>query len=204
MPQTANLFANFKNSAGKNVRAGVDPQNAELTSARHGKYFQASYGGLTGRANNQAGVTTSVALATTCVGFTLSNPAGSGKILVPQKASFLVSVAAAAAQQVGLYGGFAAGGITAHTTPLTILDNYLGGSVADLVAKADAACTLVGTPAWLKWLAEAPATATLFSGDFDLEGEFIIPPGGYIGIGTLIAGGASGFFGGMSWEELPI
>lgn len=203
MPQTANLFSQFKTGAGKSGRGLLDAQGAQDTTARHGKYFTAALAGAAGMAANQAAITSSVALATTNVGFTLSNPAGSGKNLVIQKVGFALPVAAAAGQSIGLFGGFSAGGITGHTTPITIQSGVVGASVAALVAKADAACTLVGTPAWLKWLASNLTTTDGVS-EYDIDGEIIIPPGGYVGIGTLIASGASGFLGAMSWEELGI
>ena len=160
--------------------------------------------GLAGRlmtGANPSGVTTTVALATTYVGLCLSNPAGSGVNLVLLRAQALLEVAPAAITPIGLITGFAAGGITAHTTPLTPVNSNAGGAAP--VAKLDSAATLVGTPAWARWIGVTPGATSPVSFDFDMSGAFVIPPGGYVAIGTLIAGPTSGFLGSFQWLEVP-
>jgi hypothetical protein len=157
--------------------------------------------GALGSAANQTGVTTSAALATTYVGICLSNPAGSKVNLSLLRAKAQFNVAPAALTSVGLISGWVAGGITVHTTPLTVTNPFLNSAVA-LSGLVDSACTLVGTPEWLDWLGE-PTLATSGGGfmqDYSAS-PIVIPPGGYVAIGTLIAGPAAGFLGSLLWEE---
>lgn len=157
---------------------------------------------------NQAGVTTSVALATTYLGICLSNPAGSTKNLVLRKVGIVFNVVFAAFTSIGLITGWAAGGITVHTTPLTPRSGRVG--VADTpIGKLDAACTLVGAganaPLWARWLTATPAATQSPAGtQFDIDGGIVVPPGGYVATGTLIASPASSFLGSMEWDEVPV
>ena len=90
-------------------------------------------------ASTQAGVATSIALSTTQTGFTLTNPAGSGKTLVVLEINIAQSVAPAAA---GVFVAAAnvnpvATAVT-QTTPLTVRRANLGvpGTGAGLAASA--------------------------------------------------------------------
>lgn len=150
---------------------------------------------------NQAGATLSNGLATTYTGLCLSNPAASGKNLYVGRVTGAFVVAPAAFIGIGLIQGFVAGGITAHTTPVTPTPVLIGDATIP-VAKVDAAATLVGTPAWLKWLWASTATGGLGTFSQDQEGAIVIPPGGYIAIGTLLAAGpTAGFIGSFEWIE---
>lgn len=174
-------------------------------SAMHGSKYNQSVNGNLFAGANQAGVTTSVALATTYLGCCLSNPAGSFKNLVLRRVGVTFNVVFAAFNSIGLISGYAAGGIIAHTTPLTVQNSKIGASAAAAVGKLDAACTLVGTPAWYQWLTSTPtATSSPARTVFEMEGGIVIPPGGYIAIGTLTASPASSFLGSMEWEEVPV
>lgn len=155
---------------------------------------------------NPSGVTTSAGLATTYVGLCLSNPAGNtsgGKNVnfLVRRVSGVVLVAPAAVLAYNLIVGYAAGGVTVHTTALTPFSALIGTGPAS-TAKLDSACTLVGTPAWAMPLQSNIVSANLMSFNLDLNGAIAIPPGGYIAIGTNVAGPTSGFQGGISWEEV--
>ena len=187
------------------VAAQYGKQRELWTGLRHGKYYAGSYGGLSGFAANQTGATTSVGLATTYVGLCVSNPAGSTVNLVIQKVAAAITVAPAAAIGVGLIGGYAAGGVTVHTTPLTVYNNMIGTAVTAFQGLADAAATIVGTPIWVDWMETIPTTTIGFSAFAkDIDGEIILPPGAYLAIGTTAATGTSGLFGKISWEEVPV
>lgn len=181
-----------------------DILGSQYVGQRHGKYYGAANSGDGGWGANQAGATTSAGLATTYTGLVLSNPAGSGKNLVVQKVSAIFDVAPAALTGVGLIVGYAAGGVTVHTTPLTVENQEIGASASALVGLVDAAATLVGTPAWRQWLTETPSATGVVSYSTDIDGEIILPPGAYLAIGTTIAGPTSGFWGSISWEELAL
>ena len=168
----------------------------------HGDLYEQAYRGKSFFAASQAATTWSVALNTTHTGFVLSNRAGSGVYLVPNLASFALSVAPAAIAHIGIFTGYDSGGIITHTTPLSTLNCFLGRGRG--VGLADGAATLVGTPAWT-----LPAMGGFTAGALhgttpqvlNLHGQFIIPPGGYMGIGALTA--VIGFAG-MTWEEVEI
>lgn len=181
----------------------LDAQGALIQAPRHGKYFQSAISQKLFGAANPAGVTLSAALATTYVGLCLSNPAASGVNLALKRVAGILIVAPAAYTGLGLITGYAAGGVTAHTTPITTAANQFLNGAAPL-AKVDAACTIVGTPRWNRWLAVSIAATGIANFAQDLDDAIVIPPGGYCAIGGNIAGPASGFLGSIEWEELPI
>lgn len=184
-----------------NLRAG---QLGDLiVTELHARYYEQAYRQNLFFAANQAATTWSAALATTYTGLCLSNPAGNQKNLVLTKVSFALSAAPAAIAPLGLITGYASTGVTAHTTPLTPASNLIGTGPTS-TAKADAACTLVGTPVWTMPLMGGFTAATLpavTQSVLDLEGAIVIPPGGYAAIGALTA--VTGF-GGLFWEEVPL
>lgn len=205
MPQGPTAVATFgQNPAGKSVPSMVDAQSAGLNTQRHGKYYQSALSAGMHSGGNQAGAALSVGLAVTYVGLCLSNPAASGVNLAIKRVSGMLIVAPAAEDALGLITGWAAGGITAHTTPLNdkIVNGLIGSATASL-ANLDAACTLVGTPLWNRWLVAMPTASTFPTFVVDIDDAIIIPPGGYAAIGALGAGGAAGFLGSFEWEELP-
>lgn len=210
MPQNP-LQASIGNKGTTAIQGGYDQQGAFSQSSRHGKYYASAYSRRTFQGGNQAGATLSAALATTYVGLCLSNPAASTVNLVLKRVSGIVIVAPAAFLGLGLITGWAAGGITVHTTALDadILNTYVGAaaSAGSVVAAAsaahlDAACTLVGTPLWTRWFMSEAATAQNPQFDTDMDDAIIIPPGGYAAVGGTVAGPAAGFLGSFEWEEL--
>lgn len=176
---------------------------AERVGLAQGRYFDSAYNRRLYWAANQAATTWSVALNTTHTGFVLSNPANSSVQLSPLLTSFALSVAPAGIAHISLAAGWAATGITSHTTPLEVFSTVLndgGGGVG----KADAAATLVGTPRYLMpcmggFTAGAlPSTSPAL---LDIGGAYLIPPGGYLAIValTVVVG-----FAALVWEEIPL
>jgi hypothetical protein len=222
MPQ--NPLAFIARSFQKSVSPGqVDQQAALWTTQRHGKGYPGTYGtpaivsplaaaqaGPSYHVSNSAGATLSAALATTYVGLCLSNPAASLLNLKVRRCSAVITVAPAATLALGLITGWSAAGVVTHTTPITaIVNGYVGaaassGSIVGVAAsaKVDAACTIVGTPVWDRWLGCNAVSANSVSIYQDLDDDLIIPPGGYVAIGANVAGPAAGFFGSFAWEEL--
>lgn len=197
----AKVFGSRATPVGAPIGYGqLDPQNALWMSTRHARDYSAGYLQALGMAANQAGAQLSAALATAYVGLCLSNPANSGKNLALLNVSGNVNVATGAPLAIGLITGFAAGGITVHTTPATVQPTYVG-LANPLVGLVDAACTLVGTPIWSRWLAEV-ANAGVGSFSQDIQGGIIVPPGGYVAVGGTVAGPAAGFLGSFVWEEV--
>jgi hypothetical protein len=167
----------------------------------HGRYFETMARGALFSAANQAAQAVSVALATTYTGLCLYNPLGSGRILVPTKVKFALSVAPAAIATIGLICGFAAtGGVTAQTSKLTVQSAQIGNTGVG-VGIALSQATIV-TPTWLQQIQDGFTAAALPAPTLplDLEGTFGILPGGFIAIGALTA--VTGL-GSIVWEELP-
>lgn len=174
----------------------------QIITELHGRYFESMRGGLMFTAANQAAQAISVALATTYTGILLYNPLGSGKILVPNKFKYALSVAPAAIATLGLLTGYAStGGVTAQTTALTVQSNQIGNA-GKSVGIALSAATIV-TPTLLLPLHDGFTAAALPGPTIvtDLEGMFGILPGGFIGAYALTA--VTGL-GGISWEEVDM
>ena len=172
-----------------------------VVSELHGRYYESAYRRASFNAASQAAQAVSVALATTYTGLCLYNPPGSGFNLVPNKVKYALSVAPAGIASIGLITGFVTtGGVTAQTTPLTVKSSFIGGGAG--VGIALAAATII-TPTWLAHLVDGFTAAALPSPSpvVDLEGAFVIPPGGFIAVGALTAVTGLGF---ISWEEVPI
>lgn len=203
MPQGPIPIASTKTPTGSLASLTSDAQNAQYIAPRHGKYYSSAYAKAMFGCASQVGVAFTVALAAVYTGLCLSNPAASGVNLAVKRIRGVMTVAPAAEDALGLITGFAAGGITVHTTALdaNIQNQFLGSAVASK-AHVDAACTLVGTPLWERWLASMPTAATFPSFSEDLDDAIIVPPGGYVAIGSVLAGGAAGFFGSFEWEEV--
>jgi hypothetical protein len=193
----------------KSTSGAVNPLVQDITGALvvaqgHGKYFTQALTQDTYFAASQAATTWSVALNTTHTGFVLSNPIGSLVNLVPLQVGFALTVAPVAISHVGLFGGWYAGGISTHTTPLTVYSSYIKGNGGASAAKADAAATLTGTPVWIMPFLGGFTAGALFGTTpsvIDIGGSIVIPPGGYVGIASLTA--VIGFAG-MIWEEIDI
>jgi hypothetical protein len=202
------LAVNIGVSPGKAyVSSQLDAQKALFTSERHGPYYQASYAGVSAFAANPVGKITTVGLATTYTGLCVSNPAASTVNLSIQFVRGAFNVVTGAITAVGLITGWSAAGVVTHTTALTVNSTKIGSVITTPIIQglADSACTLVGTPAWSGMLAVCESGAVAGSAfNADIKGELVIPPGGYIAIGTTAASGAAGLFGYISWEEAPI
>jgi hypothetical protein len=187
--------------------AQLGVQKETWTSDRHGKYYENAYLGLGAFAANPTAKVTTAGLATTYTGLCVSNPAASTVNLVIQTVSGAFVVVTTAITGIGLITGWSAAGVVTHTTPLTPQTTKLGITITSPIIQglADSACTLVGTPVWSGMLATVESGAVAGSAFFrDLNGEIIIPPGGYIAIGTTIVSGAAGMFACITWEEVPV
>jgi hypothetical protein len=158
-----------------------------------GRYQEMAQRGLMFTGGNQGpgGTTTTVGLATTYTGLCLSNPAGNTKNFALLQASLGIVGAPAALSTFGLLAGYAAGGVTAHTTPLVPQCTLLSASAVG-TAKIDSAATLVGSPFLYMAFGVTPITGAtaqvvnppVIGNLYDIGGSLIIPPGGYVGIYT--------------------
>jgi hypothetical protein len=223
MPQN-NLFLPFVNFNGAGSTNRLGQQRDAWNSDRHGQVYTSVYGtpaigttaaqsGMVFRCSNATTVAVTAALATTYTGLCLSNPAASTVNLVLKGVSAQLGPAPATQINLGLITGWSAAGVVTHTTALTTTVNaYVGaatasGSIVQPAAaqgKVDSACTIVGTPLWDRWLTTLAGSPSAGSGGLPytmIQDDIIIPPGGYVAIGNLIAI-ASGFLGTLCWEEV--
>jgi hypothetical protein len=186
---------------GAQVPPRLDRSGAEIVQELHGRYYEQTYRGNMFSAPNSPAQAYSVGLSTTYTGLLIYNPVGSKVNLVPNKVKLALSVAPVAIASIGLLAGFSAtGGVTAVTTSAVVTNNVIGSPKGTGLAYSS--CTIV-TPVWLFQLYDG-FTAGAFPNPtqpVDLEGLFIIPPGGFIGIGALTA--VTGF-GSIAWEEVPL
>lgn len=190
-------------SKAKAITPGAVDGQANLATAQgQGDYYTGALAGRQFFGASQGGVTLSAALATTYTGLCLSNPAASGKNLALQRVNGQVLVAPGATLALGLIVGFSAAGVVTHTTPITAFGNSLinGGNAS--IAKLDAACAIVGTPEWYRWLWANGASAGLGGFNTDIGGGLIIPPGGYVALGANVAGPTAGVVGSFEWTEI--
>ena len=186
---------------GSTPTARLGNLNDTIVSELHGRYYESAYRGASFSGANIAAQAVSVALTTTYTGLCLYNPPGSGVNLVPNKVKYALSVAPAGIATIGLISGFSTtGGVTTQTTALLSRSNLIGGAAGKGIVLS--AATIV-TPVWLMQLYDGFTAAALPNPTVpvDLEGEFIIPPGGFIAVGALTA--VTGL-GSINWEEVPV
>lgn len=206
MPQGPLKAAVSRLKTGSTFSANLTQQGAQgdlFVGARHSTMYEACYSGSVMVGATSAGRTLSAALATTYTGLCLNNPAASKVNLALQRVNGAINVQPAAGLVLGLIVGWSAAGIVTHTTPETPLCAFVNDTVG--TGLVDAACTLVGTPAWGRWIMSNNAVTTaLLNFDEIIGGEIIVPPGGYVAIGASVAGPAAGLFASFTWEENPL
>jgi len=154
-------------------------------------------------ASTQAGVATSIALSTTQTGFTLTNPAGSGKSLVVLQISIAQSVAPAAAGTfVAIANVNPVAAAVTQTTPLTVRSANLGrsGTGAGLAASA---VTLPAAPVVVRPIGGGPLATGGVNSAFimdNVDGAIVLAPGSALSVATLTT--ATTAIIGMVWEEV--
>lgn len=138
-------------------------------------------------ASTQAGVATSTGLSTTQTGFTLTNPAGSGKNLVILQANVACTTApAGAATLVWAANVNPVATAVTQTTPLTVRSAKLGesGAAAGLAASA---VTLPAAPVVVRAIG-GPVAGSSISPPYirdDVNGALVVEEGCAISINSL-------------------
>lgn len=190
-------------------RLGSTGQSAQLRAAAsgelvtidgHARYQEAVYQGNMYSAANQAAQAVSIALATTYTGLMLYNPIGSQIKLVMNKAKFALTVAPAAIASIGLISGFQTAAPTGLTA-VSVRSNLIGNSATGSGLAYSAAT--IATPVWTAQLVDGFTAAALPAPSpvTDLEGLYVILPGGFVAFGALTAVTGLGW---ISWEEIPL
>lgn len=151
-----------------------------------------------------AGAVTLSTVSTTCTGLALSNPPGSGRLLVVKEVCFTPSTAPAGAAVVGIAIHTAISTTdTTHTTPMVIHNAIAKGNVSGQCAgRADAAATLVSTPLWLRPMGSVVAASSISPTKYkeDVNGSIIIPPGGALSLSYLTTAAVG--IASVTWAEI--
>jgi len=203
--ENARMRQDTPGALGDGIETGIKrigPQNDVMVSQLHGELTEACRGGWLFHAGSQASTTTTVGLAATYTGLCLSNPAASGKLLIPRMVGIGFSEEPAATSVIGLHGGYTAAGIVTHTTPLTVYNNRIGVSAGSAVGLADAAATTVGTEEVIMAFGASFADGELQGNGpmmINLAGGIIIAPGAWVAVYTETL--VKGIFS-MWWEEI--
>jgi hypothetical protein len=172
----------------------------------HGRYAESVFRGQTFVAANNADVTLSV-LSGTCTGLSLTNPAGSGRLLSILNVTGAVgTVALVAENSIALCANVnPVAAVVVHGTPATVRPALLGGS-AVAVGLADTASTLPAAPVCIRhlvgwnWVTGGSGTNAVFFDD-DVAGAVALTPGTAVSIQAVTAA-CHGLFS-ITWEELP-
>lgn len=159
--------------------------------------------GQTYAASNQAGVTLS-ALSTTATGLILSNPYGSGKMIVLVSAQWAFSTAPGGASIVGIAMSPAVSATqVTHGTPINAVQQAtLYGTAGNSVGKVDAAATTVGTPVFIRAMGGPTAASQInppYINDF-IDGQIILPPGTSIQLAYVTTAAVG--LGSFTWVEI--
>jgi hypothetical protein len=135
------------------------------------------------------GAVTLSTVSATCTGLALSNPYGSGKLLVVEKVRFAPSTAPAGAAVVGLAISPAVSTTAVtHTTPAVIHNALATGSNVDTgVGLVDSAATLPAAPVWLRPIGSVVAASSISPGMYvdETNGDIILPPGTNLSLSYL-------------------
>jgi len=192
------------------VRAGA--QGDLIVSELHGKDYEQAYRGSMGFSTTLARAT-SIA-ASSAVGNIVRNPLSSGVNLVLRKWSIDVIVASATCLGFQLGYTYQATDPTGLTAADAAGQTFLGaGAVAATAfnaskARAYAIATLLAAPLPFHVLMINGAALNTVSSNVnagDLDGAYIIPPGGIVAICAIgAAAAASGVSSTLTWEEVPI
>ena len=209
--QVGTLNSTVSLSPGVQTNTRLGNMGDAIVSELHGRYYETVYRRAGYVAANPTGVTTTATTSgttTAIVGINLSNPINSPVNLVINKVGYAFTVAFAAAADIAFGVGYNSGTNVTHTTPLTVRSSFVGVGSAGY-GLVDSSVTFPTAPNFTHVLASGLTGAITTTpyvpvGLIDLEGSIILPPGAYAGIFTTTAGGASGFFGSISWEEVPV
>jgi hypothetical protein len=187
------------------ITTRADKQGAVCVTELNARYYEHTYRGRGFSVAIQAVATTTVGLATTYTGLCLANPTKSNANLVLTKLSMMQSVAQATQPEAyAIAFGFN------NTTEVTLtaaatVQSTLIGSGGLPQAKAATSATLPTAPLYGYFVgATSTATANPTGNTPDLEGSWILPPGGYACWVTPAQASVAGLWFSFSWIEVPV
>lgn len=186
------------------VMRGGRTGEAVVTDA-HSRYQEAVLAGNVYVASTQAGQALSIGLSTTQTGFTLTNPAGSGKYLVVIGAQIApTSAPAGVSSLVWAANVNTVAAAVTQTTPLTVRNALLGaGSTA--VGLAASAVTLPAAPVVVRAVGGGPVATGSINSAFiqdEIAGGLVLAPGTALSLSALTT--AISAVISVVWEEVAI
>lgn len=198
-----------------------------IVSELHGRFYEQNYrGGVygcgslagTALASTHATATGLTATATPVIG--IYNPSGSGYNAVILQASILTWINNVTSVAPGAFVWVVAtgqGAISTGVTPFNRKTLTASGSVCKGFAGATALTGMVGSVAIFDSIPQFPIASGLLTttvaaatptpgvtGVANLDGAFIVPPGGVLAVMNTLAVTTHSFVSSMTWEEVPI
>ncbi|MEI6557969.1 MAG: hypothetical protein WCO00_06145 [Rhodospirillaceae bacterium] len=204
--------SNSSLGAGSNPTVRQGQLGDLVVSELHGRYYEGSYRKSRFGGSMQAVLATATiaGLSTAITGTSvLANPNGSAVNLVLEKFGVGFVLAPAAPLVYGIATGQSGTALAGTLTSLNPKSKFLGSGISPVgQLYASAAITLPAAPTVDVVLGQldtgAITTMTSATGLFDLEGQIVIPPGGYAVFWTSAALLASAHIASWSWEEVPV
>lgn len=177
-----------------------------VTDAGLGRFFEAVRNGLVFFAANQAGVALTTTLSATATGIILTNPVGSGKLLVLLDFLAALTSAPAGVGSIGWayqkIGGPVATGVT-HTAALVVRNALLGEETVG-VGLCDSSATLPNVPVCVRPVPGGPVASGSLTPPFirdEIAGALILKPG--TSINTFCLTTAISALCSLAWAEVP-
>lgn len=180
---------------------------ALIVQEGHGRFQELSVRGNAYTGMNAAGttVTTQAGLSATTPALTLWNPVGSGKNLVLNTVSVVVSTSGAST--VDFILAYSTSGAPTATTKAQVQQNLIG-SFAQPVGQIYSIATLVAAPQAIRYMGTlfgaagvAVVTPFYFPLVDHVDGEIVVGPGSLI---TLQTSAAIPVLASFTWEEVPL
>lgn len=180
----------------------------------HGRYFESTYRGSVFTCSTAAAGITLAATnlsplaagtGTPIVG--LFNPQGSGKNLVLNKLA--VCVITSTASTGNIVWNYAVNQTITAAANGTITSNFIGGASASVVkayvntATTGSTAGIMLRPAFQLQFVTAAGEA-VGNCEVDLNGDIIVPPGGYIGLANGVSNTTTVLSASITWEEVLV
>jgi len=176
-------------------------ERGNVSTAKGGKYTEATLAGRMYAVANQAVVTNTAGLAATYTGLSLCNPVGSGKNLIIHQMGMINVIALPTAACV--FGVMTGSGIGAATSVLTARNRLSGGPSSS--AYVDSAVVFTVAPVLeqvFHTFHTGAVTTAVGSGYYaDIDGSLVVTPG-YHATPYASAVNASTFIFSILWEEI--
>lgn len=196
-------------AVGTTLTARAGKTGETIIANAHGLYYEATSSGNVFAVANQTGITTQAGLSATTPALTLFNPKNSGVYVSIIYAGCVASVAFAAASVIwlGANTNIAAADVTGTVTTAQrcgLLGNGKQPAAIPLLAATLPAAPVAIATLGVGLTGAITTTPTSLTIGRYFDGMLVLSPGSAVSFQTSTASGASGFFGEIIWEEIPI